>query len=508
MSNSNNKRIAKNTFYISIQSVISMLVSFYTSRIILSSLGVEDFGIYNVVGGIVSLFAFLNGAMANASQRYIAYEIGQGGKKITEIFSSCLLVHVFLACLIFLLSETIGLYVLYNFLTIPQERIWAAGCVYQFSILSCLIMIVSCPFTGALIAFERMEAYAYVGIVDISLRLAVAFVISMQPYDRLIVYAALLLAVQIIVRIYYTVYCRLKLKSIRFKFCWNKTIIKELLGFMGWTTFNNMSIIACTQGVNLVLNMFFNPIVNAARAVSVQVENATKMLSINFNLALNPQIVKSYSKNDYDRFWGLIYRGSKFSFFILLVLAFPIVNHLPDLLTLWLGERMVPDYTVEFAEMLILIALVNALSDPLITAVSSNGNIKWFQIVSGLSLLMILPISGCLYRFLHQPILIFVVYLFMSLVVYLYRLWYCRKLLDLNLKEYVKEVWKRALSILVLAIVFHYAYVCYVQISGLMMFMSMLIEFLIILFFVLLIGLNREEIIMIYSYVKKFIRKN
>lgn len=312
MSNSNNKRIAKNTFYISIQSVVSMLVSFYTSRIILSSLGVEDFGIYNVVGGIVSLFAFLNGAMANASQRYIAYEIGQGGKKITEIFSSCLLVHVFLACLIFLLSETIGLYVLYNFLTIPQERIGAAGCVYQFSILSCLIMIVSCPFTGALIAFERMEAYAYVGVVDISLRLAVAFVISMQPYDRLIVYAALLLAVQIIVRIYYTVYCRLKLKSIRFKFCWNKTIIKELLGFMGWTTFNNMSIIACTQGVNLVLNMFFNPIVNAARAVSVQVENATKMLSINFNLALNPQIVKSYSRNDYDRFWGLIYRGSKF----------------------------------------------------------------------------------------------------------------------------------------------------------------------------------------------------
>ena len=353
-----------------------------------------------------------------------------------------------------------------------------------------------------------MEAYAYVGIVDISLRLAVAFVISMQPYDRLVVYAALLLAVQIIVRIYYTVYCRLKLKSIRFKFCWNKKIIKELLGFMGWTTFNNMSIIACTQGVNLVLNMFFNPIVNAARAVSVQVENATKMLSINFNLALNPQIVKSYSKNDYDRFWGLIYRGSKFSFFILLVLAFPIVNHLPDLLTLWLGERMVPDYTVEFAEMLILIALVNALSDPLITAVSSNGNIKWFQIVSGLSLLMILPISGCLYRFLHQPILIFVVYLFMSLVVYLYRLWYCRKLLDLNIKEYVKEVWKRTLSMLVLAIVFHYAYVCYVQMSGLMMFMSMLIEFLIILFFVLLIGLNREEIIMIYSYVKKYIRKN
>ena len=298
MSKSNNKRLAKNTLFISIQSVVVMLVSLYTSRVILASLGIEDFGIYNVVGGVVSLFAFLNGAMSSASQRYIAYEIGQGGKNVTKVFSSCLLVHFFLAILILLFAETVGLYILNNYLTIPASRIVAANWVYQFSILSCMVMIISCPFNGALVAFERMEVYAYVGIFDALLRLAVAYLISHQGYDRLIVYGLLLFVVQLIMRMFYTFYCRLKLKQIRFKFYWNQKLIRELLGFMGWTTCNNMSIIACTQGVNLVLNMFFNPIVNAARAVSMQVENATKMLSANFNLALNPQIVKSYSQED------------------------------------------------------------------------------------------------------------------------------------------------------------------------------------------------------------------
>lgn len=204
MSKSNNKRLAKNTLFVSIQSVIVMLVSLYTSRVILASLGIEDFGIYNVVGGVVSLFAFLNGAMSSASQRYIAYEIGQGGKNVTKVFSSCLLVHFFLAILILLFAETVGLYILNNYLTIPASRIVAANWVYQFSILSCMVMIISCPFNGALVAFERMEVYAYVGIFDALLRLAVAYLISHQGYDRLIVYGLLLFGVQLIMRMFYT----------------------------------------------------------------------------------------------------------------------------------------------------------------------------------------------------------------------------------------------------------------------------------------------------------------
>lgn len=507
MSKSNNKRLAKNTLFISIQSVVVMLVSLYTSRVILASLGIEDFGIYNVVGGVVSLFAFLNGAMSSASQRYIAYEIGQGGKNVTKVFSSCLLVHFFLAILILLFAETIGLYILNNYLTIPASRIVAANWVYQFSILSCMVMIISCPFNGALVAFERMEVYAYVGIFDALLRLTVAYQISHQGYDRLIVYGLLLFGVQLIMRMFYTFYCRLKLKQIRFSFYWNQRLIRELLGFMGWTTCNNMSIIACTQGVNLVLNMFFNPIVNAARAVSMQVENATKMLSANFNLALNPQIVKSYSQEDYERFFSLIYRGSKLSFFILLTLSFPILNHLPNLLELWLGKGQVPQYTVEFTQILILIALVNALSDPLVTAVSSNGRIKWFQIVSGFSLLMILPISGIVFYYVHRPVMIFIIYLLMSVFVYLFRLWYCKWLLGMNLQQYILKVWLRSGLLLICTLVSYVLYIRMMHISGIMMFISMFLEVIFIIGLIIVIGLTTSEKIMIFNYVRKFCKK-
>jgi len=508
MTNSNNKRLARNTLYISIQTIVVMLVSLYTSRVILASLGIEDFGIYNVVGGVVSLFAFLNGAMSRASQRYIAYEIGQGGKNVTKVFSSCLLVHFLLAVIILLFAETIGLYILNHYLTIPPDRIIAANWVYQFSVLSCMVMIVSCPFNGALVAFERMEVYAYVGIFDAFLRLTVAYVISHQGYDRLIVYAILLFGVQLIMRLFYTVYCRVKLKDIRFCFYRNPKLIRELLGFMGWTTFNNMSIIACTQGINLVLNMFFNPIVNAARAVSMQVENATKMLSANFNSALNPQIIKSYSQKEYERFFSLIYKGSKLSFFILLVLSFPIINHLSQLLELWLGVGQVPPHTVEFTQLLILIALVNSLSEPLITAVSSNGNIKWFQLVSGFLLLMILPVSAVIFCFVHRPMMIFVVYLCMSIVVYLYRLWYCKWLLDMSLKQYILKVWLRGGLLLCCLLILHFLYLKMVCISGLMIFVSMLIELAIMTSLVVMFGLTNSEKIIIVNYVRKFCKKS
>ena len=276
---------------------------------------------------------------------------------------------------------------------------------------------------------------------------------------------------------------------------------------MGWTTCNNMSIIACTQGVNLVLNMFFNPIVNAARAVSMQVENATKMLSANFNLALNPQIVKSYSQEDYERFFSLIYRGSKFSFFILLALSFPILNHLPNLLELWLGKGQVPQYTVEFTQILILIALVNALSDPLVTAVSSNGRIKWFQIVSGFSLLMILPISGIVFYYVHRPVMIFIVYLLMSVFVYLFRLWYCKWLLGMNLQQYILKVWLRSGLLLICTLASYVLYIRMMHISGIMMFISMFLEVIFIIGLIIVIGLTTSEKTMIFNYVRKFYKK-
>ena len=233
--------------------------------------------------------------------------------------------------------------------------------------------------------------------------------------------------------------------------------------------------------------------------------HATKMLSANFILALNPQIVKSYSQENYERFFELIYRGSKMAFFILLALSFPIVNHLSELLELWLGRCRVPQHTEEFTLLLIVIAFVNALSDPLVTAVSSNGNIKWFQIVSGISLFMILPISGIIFCFVHRPIAIFIVYLLMSMAVYLYRLWYCNRLLGLSFYQYIQYVWRYVFLVLISSIFLHVLYVKVVYVSGILMFVSMLLEFLLIIGLIIIAGLTKSERVILYEYVRKFI---
>lgn len=503
---SDNKRIAKNALFLSVRMILVMLVSLYTSRVILNALGAEDFGIYNVTGGVISLFAFVNGAMSNATQRYLAFELAKGTEdQIKRIFSACMILHIFIAIFVFILAETLGLYILNHYLTIPEEKLSAANWVYQISIFSCMIMIVNTPYNGAIVAYERMQTFAYISLIEVFLRLGVSFLVAYSSSDKLILYALLLFAIQLIIRLSYTFYCRRKLTIIRFYMLWDKGLLKKLSGFMGWTMFNNMSIIACSQGINILLNIFFNPIVNAARGIALQVEQAVNLFSQNFQMAIKPQIIKSYSKNEKGRFVELIFSSSRLSFFLLLLLSFPIWIHINYILELWLKE--VPAYTADFTRIIICISLVNVLSEPLQAGVSASGVIKYFQIVSGVLLIAILPISAFGFHIIHSPILIFIVYLIMTFIVYTYKLYYCKKYLVVSLKQYSQQVLTKVGVVLTVCITIYITFYRDQNYTGTGQFLgSFAVSCLLTTVIIYTLGLNKNERNQIICYLKKWLK--
>lgn len=426
--------------------LLIMGISLYTSRVVLAALGVEDYGIYNVVGGIVSLFAFINGAMSLTTQRFVAYELGKGNNsQVQRIFSTCVVIHIFIALIIFILSESIGLYLLEVHFTIPSERMSAARWVYQLSILNCVIMILSTPYNGAIVAYEKMQAFAYISLFETVLRLVVALVITHSFFDNLIVYALLLSLMQFVIRVCYTLYCRAKIPEIRFSRDFDREKFKQILGFSGWTLFNNGSIIACGQGINILLNVFFNPAVNAARGIAVQVEMAVAAFSKNFQMAVNPQITKNYATGDFGKYRSLIMVSSKYSYFLMLLLSLPILLETDYVLGLWL--KNVPDYSVQFIRLILLISLVNTLSETLNAAVSATGKIKYYQAVSGGLFICVLPVSFYLFRMWSCPLLVFIVYFIASVVVYFYKLYYAVRNAGLLFTSYLKKVLLRIVAV-------------------------------------------------------------
>lgn len=291
----NNKRIAKNTLLLYVRTLFIMLVTLYTSRVVLNTLGVSDYGIYNVVGGVVAMFGFINASMSSATQRYITFALGKGDiADLRKIFSTALQIHVLIAALIVVLGETVGLWFMYTQMQIPADRMDAAFWVLQCSILSTVVMIISVPYNADIVAHEKMSAFAYISILEAVLKLAVVYVLVVFSYDKLVLYAFLILAVQLFIRFCYSRYCNKHFPESRYRHVWNKPLFKEMTGFAGWSMFENISFVCFSQGLNLLLNVFFGPIVNAARAIAFQVQNAIQQFLANFQMAINPQITKTY----------------------------------------------------------------------------------------------------------------------------------------------------------------------------------------------------------------------
>ncbi len=448
----NNKRIAKNTMFLYVRMFFIMAVSLYTSRVVLSTLGVDDFGIYNVVGGVVSMFGFLNGALAVCTQRYLNYELGKGdANRLQKVFITSLTIHALISIIVVILAETIGLWFLYNKMTIPDARMNAAFWVYQFSIITTVVLMMSVPYNAAIIAHEKMSAFAYISVLEVILRLAIVFLLQIGNFDRLIFYAFLMLVVQMSIRVIYGLYCNKHFCETKFRMLWDGTLFREMLGFSGWSIFGNLAGVASTQGLNILLNMFFNPIVNAARGISVQVQNALMQFSVNFQTAMNPQITKSYATGDYNYMHGLIYRSSKFTFFLLYLLSLPIILESDTILHIWL--KVVPDYTVPFLHLILIASIINSVANPLMAAANATGNIRVYQTVVGCLILAILPISYVVLKLGGDPVSVFVVNLVVLAVAFIVRLFIVRSLIHLSITAYCKQVIVKCGYVCVLSII-------------------------------------------------------
>lgn len=400
MPSENTKRIAKNTVMLYIRMLMIMAVTLYTSRVVLNTLGVEDYGIYNVVGGVVAMLGFLNGSLGGASSRFITFALGKGDKKgLQNIFSTVLCVHFLLAGVIVLVGETAGLWFVCHKLVIPAERMPAALWVYHCSILTTVVSIISVPYNSLIIAYEKMEAFAWISIVEAVLKLVVVWLLLYIPHDKLIIYAVLYLVVQILVRLAYGWYCSACLTDVKSKLKWNASLARQIAAYAGWTVNGNLAVMGYTQGINILLNLFFGPAVNAARGVAVQVQAAIMTFVQNFQMAVQPQIVKSYAAGNLTYMHSLIVASSKYGTFLLLLLAFPIMLGINAVLKIWLG--IVPEHTANFVCIMLFVGMTEPLARTLVNAIHATGDIRRFQIYEGTALLSILPIAYILLKVFH-----------------------------------------------------------------------------------------------------------
>ena len=379
MSHQDTKRIAKNTIFLYVRMIITMLITLYTSRVILNVLGVEDYGVYNIIAGIVVLLAFLQTAMTNASQRYITYELGKGElESVKKVFSMSMTTHITISLLIFFLAETIGLWFINTQLNIPANRMLAANWVYQFSILTFIVNLIRIPYNASIIAYENMSFYAYISIIESILKLLIVYVLCISPSDKLILYAILLCGVAIICTFIYKIYCCKKFLTCNYTYFWDKKLYWQLMRFSGWTMLGGISNVSAQQGGNILLNMYNGVVSNAAFGIANQVSYAVYAFSSNFQIAFNPQITKLHAVGDSLHLNNLVNKASLFSYYLMLLFAVPFMINTEIILKLWL--KNVPEYTVGFCQLMVVYQLIDAFQAPLNTLIFSTGKIKNYNI--------------------------------------------------------------------------------------------------------------------------------
>lgn len=431
----NNKRIAKNTLFLYFRMMFIILVSLYTSRVILKTLGVEDYGIYNVVGGFVSMFGFLNTAMSATTQRYITYSLGtENTAQLNKVFSNCVMTHILIALIVLLFAESVGLWFLFNKMIIPESRMTAAFVVFQCSVVSTVVLILSVPYNADIIAHEKMSAFAYISIVEVTLKLLVVCLLKFGGIDKLIFYGILLLIVQCSIRLIYGSYCKRHFEETKFRIIWDFSLFKEMLSFAGWNLWGGVSNIMYTHGVNLLLNLFFGPAVNAARGIAIQVQNAISQFANSFQMAINPQITKSYAQGDNAYMHKLVFRSSKFTFILLFILSLPIFTETDYILRLWLGT--VPNWTVVFLRLMLCIVIVDSVANPFMVSVAATGNVKLYQAVIGGTMLLIVPTSYIFLKLGGAPSVVFVTHLVFVVFTFILRLFIVKRMIHFSIKEY------------------------------------------------------------------------
>lgn len=504
----NNKRIAKNTVALYARMAFVMGVTLYTSRIVLEALGVDDYGLYNVIGGIVVLLSFLNGAMAITTQRFLSYEMGSGDPDSLRItFTQTIIVHTLIAILILIVAESVGLWFVSFKLVIPSGKETAAFWIYQISVLSFIISVILAPFNSAIISNEKMSVYAYFSIFEVLGKLIIAWSLLKITNNRLIWYAVLIFIISVVTGIAYTVY-----SIVNFKEChpirrFDKGIIRKLTSFAGWSLFGSIAWAAKGQGLNVLLNLFFGTAVNAAYGVANQVNVAINSFVQNFSTAVSPQIVKTYSAGEYDKTIQLIYTGSRISFLLLLIIAFPVFACINPILHLWLVK--IPDFSASFIRLILIISLLESFTYPMGTAIQATGHIRTYQVIVGLTLLMTLPISWLCLKFEMEPDSVFLVSILVAVIALIIRLFILRKNIPFfSIRKFARNVLLPSSGLLILCGLTIMVGLYVNKEIDTSIFIQFPMYLLLGCFYVLVIGLNSIERSRIYKVIRSRMHLN
>ncbi len=448
----NNKRIAKNTLLLYVRTLFIMLITLYTSRVVLNTLGVTDYGIYNVVGGVVAMFSVISGSLSSSISRFITYEIGHGDfDKLKRIFSTSVNIQIGISLVILVLAEIFGVWFLNTKMNIPAERLSAANWVLQCSLLSFIINLISVPYNACIIAHEKMSAFAYISILEAVLKLVVVYMLLISPYDKLVTYAILLAVVALLIRLTYGQYCRRHFEESHYKFVYNKPLVKDMTSFAGWSFFGNGAYILNVQGVDMLINIFFGVTLNAARGVATQVQNAVMQFVNNFTVAVNPQITKSYATGEMAYMYKLVCRGARFSYFLLLIFVVPLICEADYVLRLWL--KIVPEHAPTFLRLSLFGTLMTLLGNSMLTAISATGNIKRYQLWVTLVGCLVFPLTWVAFELGFPPEATYGIYIVIYFLLNFVRLYIAKGLLKFPVRLYLTDVMLRVVAVSVISFI-------------------------------------------------------
>ena len=507
----NGKRIAKNTLMLYFRMLITMGVTLYISRVVLNTLGAEDYGIYNVVGGVVAMLAFFNNSLSIATQRFFNVEMACGDiESLNKVFSTSVFSYFIIVVIILVIAETVGLWFVKTQLTIPVDRIDAAIWVYQFSIFTFIINILSTPYNAAIIAHEQMSIFAYISIIEVLLKLFTAFLFIYVMVDKLILYAFLLLLISFLIRCLYVIYCRSHFEECKFHFVKDKRLLNKIFSFSGWMLTGTLASALNTQGINVLLNIFFGPICNAARGIAYQLQGAILAFIQNFMTAVQPQIMKLYSKGNIVDMTHLVYGATKYSFFLLLLLALPVLANTKFVLQIWLHD--VPDNTLIFTRLIIIDSLINILFIPLGTITQASGRIKFYQIVVSLCFISVFIFSFVAFVLGYPSYYAFLISIFVNVLGLFFRLLILHKYYDFDIFMYMKNVLVRiiivGLACILLSFFIHFAINFYIKFvdKWSIFFSSVFLNLLVVFFCCWILGFSLDEKRLIKSKIKLFIK--
>ena len=500
-SQSNNKRIAKNTLMLYIRMLLSIVVSLYTSRIVLEVLGVEDYGIYGVVGGVVAMFSFLNSSMAGATSRFLTFEMGQGNtERLKGTFSSALIIHIIIALVVLILAETIGLWFLCHKLVIPEGRVAAAHLVYQCSIISSILSITQVPYNSLIIAHERMGVYAYIEILNVTLKLLIVYLLTIFNIDKLKLYSILVLSVSAVVMLIYRIYCMRNFEETRSRLVWDKDILTPMLAFSGWDFYGNMCVAARVQGSNFLINNFFGVIANAASSIATTVNGVIGGFASNIITAFRPRIVKYYSQQNWSEMQSMINNAIKFSTLFLTMLALPVIFETSYIINLWLGQ--VPQYVVPFIRLTLITHCVGIINSVIVISIHATGNIKRISFLTGTLFLLTIPVSYIFLRAGFEVIAVYVVNLLSNVFILALNIYILKKQVNIiSVISILREIASFLIISILTAVILFFIFNT-MQENFMRLAVLVSVDILLITTFTYMIALNKTQ----RNFVKCFIK--